>query len=117
MRKIMVALLATFACTSNANAETVRFICTNKEGAPDRVEVNFERSTALLFNKNDKGSIAPEEKSSPARITKASIRWPDILDGTTYSIELSTGVMKKLFESSPIYTKKCTKLPVGSNWQ
>ncbi|HEY1472925.1 MAG TPA: hypothetical protein VGF53_02445 [Pseudolabrys sp.] len=61
------------------------------------------------------GAIAPEEKSSPAEIAAIAIRWPDILDGTIYTIERSTGVFKKLFEGQPLYTKQCKKLAAGAN--
>ena len=117
MNRILVALIVSFAWSAAANAETVRFVCTNNVGAPDRVEIDFGRNTALLFYKNDHGAIAPEEKSSPAKITAAAIRWPDILDGTIYTIERSTGVFKKLFEDKPLYIKQCKKLALGANWQ
>ncbi len=116
MRRIPIALIVSLAWSAAASAETVRFVCTNKVGAPDRVEIDFGRNTALLFYKNDHGAIAPEEKSSPAKITATAIRWPDILDGTIYTIERTTGAFKKLFEGEPLYTKQCKKLPAGATW-
>jgi hypothetical protein len=117
MRKVVIALIASLACSATAKAETTRYICTNAQGAPDRVEINFDSGTALEFNKDKKGSITPESKSVPASITDTSIRWPDVLDGTTYAMDRATGVMKKLFEGGTLYLKKCKKLPAGSNWQ
>ena len=117
MTRILVTLIVSLAWGAAANAEVVRFVCTNNAGAPDRVEVDFGRNTALLFYSNDKGAIAPEEKSSPAKITASTIRWPDILDGTIYTIERTPSVLKKLFEGKPLYTKQCKKLVAGANWQ
>ncbi len=117
MSRILIALIVSFALSAAANAEIVRFVCTNNVGAPDRVEVDFGRSTALLFYENDRGAIEPEEKTSPAKVTAAAIRWPDILDGTIYTLDRSTGVFKKLFEGAPIYTKQCKKLAAGAKWQ
>jgi len=117
MSRILVALLVSLAWSAAANAEIVRFVCTNNVGAPDRVEIDFGRNTALLFYKDDRGAIAPEEKSSPAKITATAVRWPDILDGTIYTMERSTGVFKKLFEGKPLYTKQCRKIAAGATWQ
>lgn len=117
MSRILVALIVSFAWSAAANAETIRFVCTNNVGAADRVEIDFGRNTALLFYKDDHGEIAPEEKSSPAKITASTIRWPDILDGTIYTMERSTGGFKKLFEGKPLYTKQCKQLAAGAKWQ
>jgi hypothetical protein len=117
MREILFALTVISGFVAAAGAETVRFVCTNSVGAPDRVEVDFGRKTVLEFYNERDGTIKPEDTSAPAIINEATISWPDTLDGTKYSIDRATGVLKKWFEGSALYTKQCRKLPSGSDWQ
>jgi hypothetical protein len=118
MKGILVALMVLCGFVSAAKAETARFVCTNDTGAPDRVEVDFSGKTVLDFNQeNPGGAITPDKTSAPATIDKASIKWPDTFDGTTYSIDRTTNVLKKWFEGYAIYTKQCVQLPAGSDWQ
>ena len=116
MREFLFALVVIFGFVSVAGAQTVRFICTNSVGAPERVEVDFGRKTVLEFN-DHQGRIEPEDTSGPAIISEASISWPDTFDGTKYSIDRASGVLKKWFEGSALYTKQCRSLPTGSRWQ
>jgi hypothetical protein len=119
MRHAVAIVLASFA-VGTAHAETVRFVCTNAEGAPDMFEIDFVKHTVLEYNKQDNGSIAPDtgETPMPAAIGKTLIGWPDSLDGTKYTLSRSTGVLKKWFEGSAIYTKQCRTVPVGAtDWQ
>jgi hypothetical protein len=116
MREFLFSLVVIFGFVSAAEAQTVKFICTNSEGAPDRVEVDFGRKTVLEFN-DHQGRIEPEDTSAPAIINDATISWPDTFDGTKYSIDRASGVLIKSYEGSALYTKQCRKLPAGSNWQ
>lgn len=120
MKTLLIVLIAASTLATEANAETVRFICTNDEGAPDRIEVNFDRKTALEFYENSDVAghpIEPEDSTASAKISATSILWSDTLDGTTYSLQRATGVLQKIFEGSPLYTKQCKQLPSGSDWK
>ncbi|MFY9855001.1 MAG: hypothetical protein WAK26_14090 [Terracidiphilus sp.] len=121
MRDVLFALIVISGFVSAAGAQTVRFICTNSVGAPERFEVDFGRKTVLAFN-NDQGTIKPEDTSTPAIINETTISWPetfggDIIPGAKYSIERATGVLIHSFEGNALYTKQCRKLPPGSDWQ
>jgi hypothetical protein len=121
MREVLFALVVISGFVSAAGAQTVRFICTNTVGAPERVEVDFGRKTVLEFN-DHQGKIEPEDRSTAAIINETTISWPDTIDGdiipgAKYSMERATGVLIKSYEGSPLYTKQCRKLPAGSDWQ
>jgi hypothetical protein len=120
MRNILIALATAAVCCSAAQAETTRFVCTNTQGAPDMLEVDFAKHTVLSYDKQDDGSIAPDqgETPMPASIDKTRIRWPDSLDGTKYTITRATGTLKKWFEGKPLYIKQCRAVSGGaSGWE
>jgi len=118
MRSMLFAMVLVSGFVTGATDQKVRFVCTNDVGEPDRAEVDFARKTVLEFNQHQPGgAFIAEDTSAPATIDKTTIRWPDTFDGTTYSIDRATGVLKKWFEGTAIYTKQCRELPSGSAWQ
>jgi hypothetical protein len=46
---VVIALVVTSGWIAAAQGQTVRYLCTNDTGAPDRVEVDFDHNTVLDF--------------------------------------------------------------------